>query len=219
LVIRPRCVRRRLAPTGQTGAPAKRISRSNKRFDFGLNSITTASGAAAPKINTGTVRAMTSEGSTTPPRHAPNTTAATRCALAVVMLPRRSPAGRSGRDEASQVRYPGLGCRRANDRGEDLRRFFGREHDGTKLTGSCYLAKAPNLRSRRDDPLPLAVRADECRTVGHQLRSPGQWVRHSKVGCRGERPAYQALKFLAMRRHRSSTAAARLRSELNNRFT
>ena len=77
-----------------------------------------------------------------------------------------------------------------------------------------FLANAPNLRGRCDDHLPLAVRVEECRTLGHRLRTLGQWVRHKvKLGAGGNRPAYQALKSLATRRHRSSTAAAGSRSE------
>jgi hypothetical protein len=77
-----------------------------------------------------------------------------------------------------------------------------------------FLANAPNLRGRCDDHLPLAVRVEECRTRGRRLRTLGQWVRHKvKLGAGGNRPAYQALKSLATRRHRSSTAAAGSRSE------
>lgn len=77
-----------------------------------------------------------------------------------------------------------------------------------------FLANAPNLRGRCDDHLPLAVRVEECRTLGRRLRTLGQCVRHKvKLGAGGNRPAYQALKSLATRRHRSSTAAAGSRSE------
>jgi hypothetical protein len=77
-----------------------------------------------------------------------------------------------------------------------------------------YLANAPNLRGRCDDHLPLAIRVEQCRTLGRRLRTLGQWVRHKvKLGAGGNRPAYQALKSLATRRHRSSTAAAGSRSE------
>jgi len=113
LVIRPRCVGRRLPPTGQTSTRAKRIARSNKRSDFGLKSSATASEAPAPKINTGTGRGMTSKGSTTPPRRARNTTAAPAVRPCHPDAP--TPVGRLA-IEASQVRYPDLGCRRANDR-------------------------------------------------------------------------------------------------------
>jgi hypothetical protein len=50
--------------------------------------------------------------------------------------------------------------------------------------------ESPNLHSRGDDPLLLAVRANECRRIGHQLRTPGQWVRRKvKLDAVGSRPA------------------------------